>query len=231
MAVNYKFCYVAANVSWVLSAPSDISWLKPTFCALWQPKTCPLVSPDTHGIFWWLLLCLGSFFHWNESISESHCTLCHPSSHFVESDTEFNPILWLLLKPLTHRTPLVGRVWRRWVTGTVCITKMPFHVEYWTLPLGTGHLWLHHTLAAPALGSCLAILFFSSSSQPSLLIAPGSSGFLLLYSADLAPDPAWQSPPHQDGQQIKSFWVTEPTRAGSGGNKKHLLLSTFCRGI
>lgn len=115
------------------------------------------------------------------------------------------------------------------VTGTVCITKMPFHIEYWTSPLGTGHLWLHHTLAAPALGSCLAILFFLALLSPHFWLLQGALGSFYFILQTWLQTLRGRPHPINMGNRSKAFG--SPTRAGSGGNKKHLLLSTFCGGI
>lgn len=109
MTANYKFChflYVAANVSCILTVPSNVSKVGSSLCSSlygsqkgvhWFPQM-PMAS--SHGFCW-----VQAPSPTETSQFLSFMALCHPSSHFVESDSELNPILQLLLKPPTHRTP------------------------------------------------------------------------------------------------------------------------------
>lgn len=140
MTANYKFChflYVAANVSCILTVPSNVSKVGSSLCSsLYGSQKGVHWFPHAHGIFSWLLLGLGSFSYWNKSVPEFHGTLSSQFTfcwiRFWTSTQFFN---WHKNHPLTGHL-LDGQGCRRWVTGTVCITQAPFHIECWASPLG-----------------------------------------------------------------------------------------------
>lgn len=200
-----------------------------------------MVSADVHDIFWWLTLCLGSFFYWTKTVSESHCALFPIPVHIFFCQI-LNSIQFCISKNHhSHDTfafvslrRLKKVKWQGQYTSSRCHFKL--NIGHHSRPL-VSYDFISHWHLQPC---CLDWPFSPSASLFSALtydcLGELKVHFILfcrilwLILPDLASDLLGRAHPTKMGNKSRAFWVIERTREHSGGKKEHLLC-LLCRNI